>query len=111
MLAAPNERLLGQLVLILLNRQHRSSLPVLRFLQLLPGLVLKALFVGDGGRDLLLRLYELRAHVENDLVEHLLGLLELGNHCVDVRAEEHCDSVENIHDRCWERFLNLQVTR
>ena len=50
-------------------------LPFLRLLKLLRGLVLKTLLVGDGRGDLLLRFHQLRAHVDNDLVQHLLGLL------------------------------------
>jgi hypothetical protein len=96
-LAATHQRLFRELVVVLLNREHGSSLPVFRFLQLLLLLVVEALFVRNRGSDLLLRLHELRAHVENDLVQHLLGLLELGDHRVDVRAEEHCYAIENIH--------------
>src|SRR5207237_4385442 len=47
--AATNERLLGEVVLILLHCEHRSALPVLGFLQLLAGLILEALLVGNGG--------------------------------------------------------------
>ena len=89
--------LLRELVLVLLNGEHRPALPVFGFLELLTGLILKPLLVGDRGSDLLLCLYQLRSHVENDLVEHLLGLLELGDHRVDVGAEEHRDSIEDIH--------------
>ncbi len=97
MLAAAHERLLGELVLILLHGEHRSPLPILSLFQLLPRLILEALLVGDGGGDLLLRLYQLRAHVEDDLIEHLLGLLEFRDHRIDVGPEEHRDSVENVH--------------
>ena len=99
MFAAAHEGLLGELVLILLHCEHRSPLPILSLFQLLPRLILEALLVGDGGGDLLLRLYQLRAHVEDDLIEHLLGLLELGDHRIDVRAEQHRDSIEDIHMR------------
>jgi hypothetical protein len=96
-LGAAHERLLGELVLILLHRQHRSPLPILGFLQLLAGLILEALLVGDRGSNLLFGPNELRAHVENDLVQHLLGLLEFRDHRVDVGPKQHRDPIEDIH--------------
>ena len=107
MLAAPHQRLLGEIVLTLLHGQHRAALPILCFLELLARLVLEAFLVGDGGGDLLLRLHQLGPHVEDDLIEHLLGLLEFRDHRVDVGSEEHGDTIENVH-MCLDGFSKMQ---
>src|SRR5688500_3243453 len=82
---------------MLLPRYHRASLPVLCFLELGLGLVLKTLLVGDCRRDLLLRPHQLRSHVENDLVEHLLGLLEFRDRRIHIGAEQCRYSIEYVH--------------
>jgi hypothetical protein len=58
-LAAPHQRLLGEIVPILLHRQHRAVLPFLGFTKLGSGLVLETLLVGDGCSNLLLGLHQL----------------------------------------------------
>ena len=57
------------------------------------GLVVGALahqqmLVGDGDGHLRLHLDQLILHVEDDLLEHLLGLLGLVDQIVEVRANE-----------------------
>jgi hypothetical protein len=87
-LALPDEGLLGEVVAPLLDGEHRLLLPVLRLLVLRLELVAQPLFVGDGGGDLLLGLHQLVAHVNDDLVQHLLRIFGGGDHVVDVRLDE-----------------------
>jgi hypothetical protein len=87
-LAMADQRLLGEVIPAFLDREHRAPLPVLGLLELAVGLVTQPLLVGDRARDLLLRPHELRAHVDDDLVEHLLGVFRRGDEVVDVRAEQ-----------------------
>jgi hypothetical protein len=96
-LAAPHERLLGEVVASFLHREHCAVLPLLGLAQLLRGLVLEALLVRDRGGDLLLRLHELRAHVDDDLVQHLLRLFCRRDQVIDVRPEKTRDAVEYAH--------------
>ena len=91
-LALAHERLLGEVVAAFLDREHRALLPVRACLILGVGLVAQTLFVGDRGGHLLLGLDELRPHVDQDLVQHLLGVFGPGDQIVDVRPQEGRES-------------------
>jgi hypothetical protein len=96
-LGVAQERLLGEIVAPLLHGEHRLLLPVLRGLVLGLHLVLEALFVGDRAGHLLLGLRQLIAHVDDDLVQHLLRILGLRDQVVDVGLEQRGDAVEDAH--------------
>ena len=96
-LGLADERLLGEIVAPFLDGQHGAALPVLRLLELGVGLVAQALLVGDRGGHLLLGLHELAAHVDEDLRQHLLRILGLGDQVVDVGLEERGETVEDAH--------------
>ena len=68
--------------------QHGLALPVLALRGLLVPLLLQALLIADGDRDLLLGLDELGLHVDEDLVEHLLGVFCLRDQIVQVRLQQ-----------------------
>ena len=95
MLLPAQQRLLGQVVAVFLHREHRALVPVVGELELRVGLVLQALLVGDGGSDLLLRLRELVAHVDDDLIQHLLGVFRRGDEVVQVRLDQRREAIEN----------------
>ena len=84
-LALARERLLGEL---LVARRERPSSPCAPTPAPLPHscvvLLREALLVGDRRGDLLLRLDELVVHVENDLVQHLLGIFRAADEVVQV---------------------------
>jgi hypothetical protein len=91
--------LLGQIITLLLDREHRPTLPLLGLLFLLLNLGLEFLLVGDGGGNLLLGLGQLTAHVANQLVEHLLRVFRLIDEVVDVRFEQSRQAIEDPHNR------------
>ena len=80
--------LLGQLVVAGLHRQHRLALPFFGLDELLIPLLLQAFLIPDGDSDLLLGLDQLRLHVDEDLVEHLLGVFGLRDQVVEVRLDQ-----------------------
>ena len=96
-LALAHERLLGEIVAPFLDGEHRLVLPVVRLLEFGVGLVAQALLVGDGRGDLLLRLGELRPHVDENLVEHLLGIFGPRDQIVDVRPQQGRETIEDAH--------------
>src|SRR5579863_9653617 len=96
-LVLPEQRLLREVVAPLPDRQHRAVLPILRLAMLLVGLVAQPLLIRDRRRDLLLRLHELRLHVDDDLIQHLLGMFGRGDEIVDVGAEECGKTVVDAH--------------
>jgi hypothetical protein len=53
--------------------------------------------VRDRSGDLLLRFDELGVHVEDDLVQHLLGILRAADHVVQVRFDELCEAAKDSH--------------
>jgi hypothetical protein len=83
----PNKRLLGEVVAAFLDGEHGALLPVLGLAPFGVGLVAEALLIGDGGGHLLLGLRQLRAHVDENLVQHLLRILGGGDEIVDVRTQ------------------------
>lgn len=93
------ERLLGQLVVAGLHGQHRLALPLLALGNLIVPLLLEALLVADRNGDLLLRLNELGLHVGEDLVEHLLRVLRLGDQVVEVRLDQRAQPRKDAHLR------------
>src|ERR1019366_9053781 len=56
-----------------------------------------ALLVGDRAGHLLLGLRKLVAHVDQDLVQHLLRILRPGDEVVDVGLEQRGDAIEYAH--------------
>lgn len=97
MLLAAHERLLGEVVAALLHRQHGTLLPVVGELELGLRLVLQSLFVGDGSGNLLLGLRQLVAHVDDDLIEHLLGVFRRGDEVIQVRLDQRRKTVKDAH--------------
>jgi hypothetical protein len=72
-------------------------LPFLGLAQLLRGLILQSLLVSNRGGYLLLGFHKLRAHVDDDLIQHLLRLFSRRDQIIDVGSEETSESVENAH--------------
>src|SRR3954469_23782108 len=97
MLALAQERLLGEVVAILAYREYGALLPLLRLLVLGVGLIAQTLLVGNGGSDLLLGLDELLPHVDQDLIQHLLGVFGPRDQVVDVRPQHLRQSVDDTH--------------
>jgi hypothetical protein len=91
------QRLLRQVVAPLTHRQHRAVLPVVRQLLLLLELRPQLALVRDRDGDLLLRLRQLLAHVDEDLVQHLLRVLRPRDRIVDVRAEQRRQLLKDSH--------------
>ena len=60
--------------------------------------------VGDGDGDLLLRLHQLRVHVQDDLVQHLLGVLRFADQVIQVALDERGEATEEAHDASVLRF-------
>jgi hypothetical protein len=94
------EGLLGEDVVAGLDREHRASLPLGGVRGLLLGLLREALLVGDRDGDLLLRLDQLVGHVDDDLVQHLLGVFRAADEVVQVRFDEGREAREDAHDDC-----------
>jgi hypothetical protein len=92
-----HERLLGQVVAAFFHGQHRAVLPVPRLLHLVLELRFQLALVGDGRRDLALGLRQLVPHVQDDLVQHLLGVFGPRDHVVDVRLDHRGQLVEDAH--------------
>jgi len=83
--------------LVRLHGEHRATLPVVR-LALHPVRVgLELLLVGDGGCHLLLGLGQLTLHVDDQLVEHLLGVFGPGDQVVEVGPDHRGQAVEDSH--------------
>src|SRR5215213_8624400 len=61
------------------------------------GLVTEPFLIGDRGGHLLLGLRELRTHVDEDLIQHLLRILGGGDEVVDVRTQQRRKAVEESH--------------
>src|SRR5437773_2352150 len=97
-LVVAQQRLLRQVVAPFLDGQHGALLPVLGGLFLLVDLGRQPLLVGDRRRNLLLRLGQLGPHVDDQLVQHLLGVLSAGDQVVDVRPDERRETVKDSHD-------------
>jgi hypothetical protein len=55
------------------------------------------LLVGDGDRNGLLGLDQLLLHLQQHLVQHLLGILCLGDEVVEVALDESAESGEDSH--------------
>jgi hypothetical protein len=91
------QRLPRQVVAPLLHRQHGPLLPVVRLPELGVRLVAQPLLVGDGRRHLLLGARQLVAHVQQDLVQHLLGVFRRGDEVVEVGLDEGGEAVEDAH--------------
>jgi hypothetical protein len=73
-LVVAHQGLGGEIVAAFLHREHRAPFPVLRLLLQVLGIGLELLLVRDGRGRFLLGLGQLRLHVENQLVQHLLGV-------------------------------------
>src|SRR5437868_9533000 len=97
MLALAKERLLGEILATFLQGQHGALFPVRALTIFAVGLIAQSLLVGNSRRDLLLRLCELRPHVDENLIEHLLGIFGPRDQIVDVRPQERAQSIEESH--------------
>jgi len=84
-LLLPDKSLLGQVVSAFLHRQHGPVLPIPGLFDFVVQLRPELSFVGDGCRHLPLGLGQLVPHIQNDLIQHLLGVLRPSNQIVDVR--------------------------
>jgi hypothetical protein len=87
----------GELLVARAQRHHRAPLPLLGVGHFLLVLLGEALLVRDRGCDLFLRLDELVVHVQNDLVQHLLGILRAADEIVQVALDELCETAEDSH--------------
>ena len=96
-LALPHERLFGEIVAPFLDGEHCLLLPIAGLLELRVGLIAQPLFVGDGCRHLLLGLRELTSHVNQNLVEHFLGIFGPRDQVIDVRPQEGREPIEYSH--------------
>ena len=79
-----DEGLLGEVVPVGADGEHGLLLPVLGQALVLGGLALELLLVGDGHGDGFLGFDHLLVHVEDELIEHLLGILGLADEVVDI---------------------------
>ncbi len=73
-----------QIVLLLVHRQFGLANPVGGFLLVLLLLLFEQMLVGDRDRHLGLHLQQLILHIENHLLDHLLGLLGLVDDVVEI---------------------------
>ena len=96
-LLSAHQRLFGEIVAAFLHGQHGALLPVVGELELGVRLILEALLVGDRGGHLLLGLGQLVAHVDDDLIQHLLGILGRGDEVVEIRLDERRKTIEDTH--------------
>ena len=87
-LLVAHEGLLRQIVSALLHGEHGPVLPLPRLLHLIVELGPQLPLVGDRRGDLSLGLSELVPHVEDDLVQHFLRVLSLGDQIIDIRLDE-----------------------
>jgi len=87
-LLVPDKGLLGQVVPALLHRQHGPLLPLLGLFDLFIELGAELALVGDGGGDFPLGLRQLVAHVQDDLIQHLLRVFGPVDQIVDVRLDD-----------------------
>src|SRR5690606_2070849 len=97
MLLLPQQRLLRQVVASLAHGQHGAVLPVAGELLLIVELRAQLALIRDRDRDLLLRLRELLAHVDENLVQHLLRVLRTRDRIVDVRAKQRRQLLPDAH--------------
>jgi hypothetical protein len=91
------EGLLGQVFVAGAHCQHGLAFPLLPQIGLLVALLFQTLLVGNRDCHLLFRLDELVLHVEDDLVQHLLRILGLGDDVVDVGLEQRSDARKDSH--------------
>jgi hypothetical protein len=96
-LALSGEGFLGQRLVARAKSHHRAPLPLLRVRDLLVELFGESFLVGDGCGDLLFRLDELIVHVQDDLIEHLLGIFRAADQVVEVALDELRQAAENSH--------------
>ncbi len=106
-LGLAHERLLGEIVAVLRDREPRLVLPVGALLELGVGLVAQPLLVGDRRGDLLLRLGKLRPHVRDDLIQHLLGIFGPRDQVVDVRPQQGRKTIEKAHGQRASRYVPI----
>src|SRR6185503_6990456 len=59
---------------------------------------------GDGSGHLLLRLHQLLPHVDDDLIQHLLGVFRRGDQIIDVRLQKRCETIEDTHAQRSSRY-------
>jgi hypothetical protein len=92
------ERLLREAVVALADGEHGPALPLGGVGALLLGLLREVLLVGDGNGDLLLRVDELTVHLEDDLVQHLLGVFGPADQVIEVGLDKLGEAGEHSHD-------------
>ena len=96
-LLLPHQRLLRQVVPTLLHGQHGAVLPLTHLLVLGVERRTELPLIRDGHRHFPLGLRELVPHVQNDLVQHLLGIFRPGDEIVDVRLDDRRQLRKNAH--------------
>ena len=101
-LVVAQQRLLGEVVAAFLYREHGALLPIFGQLLFLLGLRRQALLVGDRGGDLLFGFRQLAAHVNDQLLEHLLRVLGARNQIVDVRPDQRGQTINDPHLGSWQ---------
>ena len=97
-LVVTHEGLLCQVVPLLLHAKHSTPLPLFSLLPLLLHLGLQLLLIGDRGRNLLLGLRQLAAHIRDQLVQHLLRIFCPADQIVDVRLEQRTQAIKDPHN-------------
>ena len=90
----PLERRAGEAVVLLLDRELRLAHPLPLLLLVLRRLPLQQVLIGDRDRHLGLDLQELVSHVQDDLLDHLLGILGLVDQVVQVGPDESGNSFQ-----------------
>ena len=97
MFLATKERLLGEIITTFVDGQHGAPVPIVGQLELGVGLILQPLFIGNGGGNLLLGFGQLVAHVDDDLIEHLLGVFRRGDEVIQIRLDQRRKAIEDAH--------------
>src|SRR5690606_28063993 len=101
------QRLAGQGVVASTNGQHGFLFPLRRLLRRTVHLTRQALFISDGSSHLLFCRRQLFTHVDDELVQHLLGIFRRADERIDVRLDESSEASKQSH---WKHsFSNVVV--
>jgi hypothetical protein len=84
----------GQVVLLFVDGELGLAHPFLDFVVVFEFLFFEQMLVGDGDGDLRFDLQELVVHVEDDLLDHLFGLLSFVDQVVEVGPDQGGNAFE-----------------
>ncbi len=96
-LVLPHQRLLGQVVAVLLHAEHRPLLPLFRLFLFFFDLSCQLLLISDRRRHFLFRLCQLTPHVGDQLIQDLLRVFRAVDEIVDVRFEQRTQAIKDPH--------------